>query len=136
MADITEERKVKYNFLGRSGLKVSNICLGTLTFGQHPKGRPGQSDEDLAHKILDRFVQWGGNFIDTADVYGQGNCENILGTWVERQTRDNLVIATKCRLNMGRNVNSVGLSRRHITQSIDDSLRRLHTDYVDLYQVK
>lgn len=134
MAEIVEKSKAKYNYLGKSGIQVSNICLGTMTFGENPRGRPGQSDEELAHKILDRFVEWGGNLIDTADFYGFGNSEKILGTWLERQTRENLVIATKCRLNMERNVNSNGLSRRHIIQSVEDSLRRLRTDYIDLYQ--
>ncbi|GFO43571.1 norsolorinic acid reductase-like [Plakobranchus ocellatus] len=84
MADISEKSKVKYNFVGKSGLKVSNICLGTLTFGESPQGRPGQSDEILSHQILDRFAAYGGNFIDTADIYVQGISEKILGTWLER----------------------------------------------------
>ncbi|BFZ18593.1 hypothetical protein BsWGS_21632 [Bradybaena similaris] len=134
---IPKENKVTYNFLGRSGLKVSNICLGCATFGEVTWGWPGQSDEDAAHAIINRFVEWGGNFLDTADVYARGVSEQYIGTWLERQTRDNFVIATKCRGNMGtdQNVNNVGLSRRHITESIDRSLQRLHTDFVDLYQI-
>ncbi|RUS82278.1 hypothetical protein EGW08_009956, partial [Elysia chlorotica] len=97
-------------------------------------GRPGQCDESLTHQLLDRYAAWGGNFLDTADVYGTGNSETVVGTWLERQKREDFVVATKCRGNMGYNVNSVGLSRRHITKSIEDSLRRLHTDYVDVYQ--
>ncbi|CAG5134021.1 unnamed protein product, partial [Candidula unifasciata] len=99
-------------------------------------GRPGQSDEDLSHQIINRYVEWGGNFLDTADVYGRGNSETIIGKWLETQPRDKYVIATKCRVNMGteENINNVGLSRRHITESIDRSLKRLHTDFVDLYQ--
>ncbi|GFR89164.1 4-deoxy-L-erythro-5-hexoseulose uronic acid reductase [Elysia marginata] len=108
--------------------------LTPIITGYQQMGWPGQSDESLAHNIMDRFVQWGGNFIDTADAYGAGISETIIGNWLDKQTRENLVVATKCRFPMGRNVNSVGLSRRHITQSIDDSLRRLRTDYVDLYQ--
>ncbi|CAG5121737.1 unnamed protein product [Candidula unifasciata] len=133
---IPEERKVVYKFLGSSGIKVSNICLGSTTFGEGPIGLPGQTDEDTSHEILQRFSDWGGNFIDTADHYGFGNSETIIGKWLERQTRDKFVIATKCRFNMGteHNVNNVGLSRRHITESIDRSLQRLHTDFVDLYQ--
>ncbi|KAK3750660.1 hypothetical protein RRG08_005512 [Elysia crispata] len=134
MAEIAEESKVKYTFLGKSGLKVSNICLGTMTFGENNNGRPGQCDESLTHQILDRYSAWGGNFLDTADVYGLGNSEKVVGTWLQRQKREDFVVATKCRGNMGYNVNSVGLSRRHITKSIDDSLQRLHTDYVDVYQ--
>ncbi|KAK3788246.1 hypothetical protein RRG08_029042 [Elysia crispata] len=134
MAAIPEDSKVKYNFLGKSGLKVSNICLGTMTFGENMWGNPGQSDEAMAHQILDRFAAYGGNFLDTADIYGPENSESIIGTWLERQTRENFVVATKCRVNMNQNVNSVGLSRRHITNSIDGSLGRLRTDYVDVYQ--
>ncbi|CAL1534393.1 unnamed protein product [Lymnaea stagnalis] len=136
MTSISPLQKLGYVFLGRSGLKVSNLCLGTMTFGESHLGSPGQSNEAESHKILNRFVEWGGNFIDTADVYGTGRSEEIIGTWLEKQTRENLVIATKVRINMGteKNVNNVGLSRRHITASIDKSLRRLRTDYVDLYQ--
>ncbi|CAG5121734.1 unnamed protein product [Candidula unifasciata] len=135
-AKIPESSKTPYVFLGRSGLKVSNISLGTMTFGENQFGRPGQSDEDLSHQIINRYVEWGGNFLDTANVYGYGNSESIIGKWLEKQPRDNFVIATKCRFGMDleKNVNSVGLSRRHITESIDKSLQRLHTDFVDLYQ--
>ncbi|GFO20970.1 4-deoxy-l-erythro-5-hexoseulose uronic acid reductase [Plakobranchus ocellatus] len=136
MAEISENSKVKYNFVGKSGLKVSNICLGTLTFGESPVGRPGQSDEIFSHQILDRFAAYGGNFIDTADIYARGTSENILGTWLERQPRENFVVATKCRFRMGLegNKNAIGLSRRHITSAIENSLKRLRTDYVDIYQ--
>ncbi|CAG5121736.1 unnamed protein product [Candidula unifasciata] len=134
-AKISKESKTPYVFLGRSGVKVSNITLGTVTFGEH-QGRPGQSDEDAAHQIINRYVEWGGNFLDTADMYGLGNSETIIGKWLETQPRDKYIIATKCRCGMDleNNVNSVGLSRRHITESIDKSLQRLHTDFVDLYQ--
>uniref|UniRef100_A0A0B7BGH6 NADP-dependent oxidoreductase domain-containing protein n=1 Tax=Arion vulgaris TaxID=1028688 RepID=A0A0B7BGH6_9EUPU len=133
---ISESSKTPYNFLGRSGLKVSNISLGTMTFGENQFGRPGNSDEDESHQILNRYVEWGGNFLDTADIYGLGVSEGVIGRWLEKQPRDKFVIATKCRGNMGvgENVNNVGLSRRHITESIDRSLQRLHTDFVDLYQ--
>ncbi|GFO26584.1 4-deoxy-l-erythro-5-hexoseulose uronic acid reductase [Plakobranchus ocellatus] len=136
MADISEESKVKYTFVGKSGLKVSNICLGTMTFGDNQMDRPGQTDESLSHQIIDRFAAYGGNFIDTADIYGRGNSEKIVGTWLEKQPRENFVVATKCRFNMdpAGNKNAVGLSRRHITSSIENSLKRLHTDYVDIYQ--
>ncbi|GFN81175.1 4-deoxy-l-erythro-5-hexoseulose uronic acid reductase, partial [Plakobranchus ocellatus] len=97
---------------------------------------PGQADESLSHQIIDRFAAYGGNFLDTADIYGLGNSEKIIGTWFEKQARENFVVATKCRGNMGPedNKNSVGLSRRHITSSIENSLKRLRTDYVDIYQ--
>ncbi|BFZ18590.1 hypothetical protein BsWGS_21628 [Bradybaena similaris] len=133
---VPEDMKTPYVFLGPSGIKVSNICLGTWTFGENRFGRPGQTDEQASHEIIKRYVEWGGNFLDTADMYGQGESETIVGKWLETQPRDKFVIATKCRGNMGtdQNVNNVGLSRRHITESIDRSLQRLHTDFVDLYQ--
>ncbi|KAK6968082.1 hypothetical protein BgiMline_027939, partial [Biomphalaria glabrata] len=134
--EVSLDNKLPSVFLGQSGLKVSNLCLGTMTFGESQTGRIGQSDEDLSHQIINRFVERGGNFFDTANVYGRGTSENILGKWLERQTRDNFIIATKVRSNMGveNNPNNVGLSRKHITSSIDASLGRLRTDYVDLYQ--
>ncbi|BFZ18588.1 hypothetical protein BsWGS_21624 [Bradybaena similaris] len=133
---IPDENKVSYQFLGRSGLKVSNLSLGCMTFGESHRGMPGQSDEDLSHQILNRYAEWGGNFLDTADVYGFGTSETIVGKWLETQPRDKFVVATKCRVDVGttENVNNVGLSRRHITESIDRSLKRLHTNFVDLYQ--
>ncbi|XP_035658770.1 1-deoxyxylulose-5-phosphate synthase YajO-like [Branchiostoma floridae] len=129
MADKTE-----YRFLGGSGLKVSNICLGTLTFGNWALF-PGQCDEAASHAILDRYVELGGNFIDTADIYAEGRSEETIGTWLEKQQREKFVVATKVRFNTSKDINSVGLSRHHIMQSIDDSLRRLRTAYVDLYQI-
>lgn len=133
MGEIKEDQKVKYSFLGKSGLRVSNVCFGARTFGELLEKR-SQCDESQAHKLLDRYLEWGGNLIDTADVYGLGNSETIVGSWLQKQSREDVVISTKVCFPMGRNENSVGLSRRHITQSIDDSLRRLQTDYVDLYQ--
>ncbi|BFZ05483.1 hypothetical protein BsWGS_08522 [Bradybaena similaris] len=133
---VPEERKLTYAFLGRSGLKVSNICLGCMTFGASTWGVPGHCDENQSHEILNRFEEWGGNFLDTADIYGRGMSEEIVGRWLETKPRDKFVVATKCRANMGleQNANNVGLSRRHITESIDGSLRRLRTNFVDLYQ--
>ncbi|CAG5127533.1 unnamed protein product, partial [Candidula unifasciata] len=133
---IPEGSKTPYVFLGKSGLKVSNITLGTMTFGENQFGRPGNTDEAQSHEIINRYVEWGGNFLDTADVYGMGISESIVGRWLETQPRDKFVIATKCRFDVGteNNINNVGLSRRHITESIDRSLQRLHTDFVDLYQ--
>ena len=84
--------KMIYNYLGNSGLKVSNICLGTMSFGQGEGMRPGQADEELSHRIMDRFVELGGNFFDTADIYPipvTGVSESILGTWLQKhQNRD------------------------------------------------
>ncbi|RUS83237.1 hypothetical protein EGW08_009001 [Elysia chlorotica] len=136
-SDIPKERKVIYNFVGSSGLRVSNICLGCMTFGKTKyMNAPTQQNEDSSHQIMDRFVQWGGNFFDTADIYGPLYSEQIVGRWLERRERDNVVVATKCNFPVGvsQNRNSVGLSRRHVTASIRASLERLHTNYVDLYQ--
>lgn len=118
---------MEYRFFGKSGLKVSALALGAMTFGR-------ELDEAESHAILDHFVEAGGNFIDTADVYSQGGSETIIGTWLKKQNRDDLVIATKVRYGMG-GVNKIGLSRKHIIASVDASLRRLQTDYIDLYQV-
>jgi aryl-alcohol dehydrogenase-like predicted oxidoreductase len=134
---IPEENKVAYNFLGGTGLKVSNISLGCATFGKDEWGWPDQADEDVAHQIINRYVEWGGNFLDTADMYSLGGSEHILGKWLEKHHRDNYIIATKSGQSMSveQNINNTGLSRRHITESIDGSLKRLHTDFVDLYQI-
>ncbi|XP_025113690.1 uncharacterized protein LOC112575844 isoform X3 [Pomacea canaliculata] len=132
---IPDQEKCHYNYLGRSGLKVSNICLGAMTFGQTPASQ-GNLTEEASYAIIDRYVQWGGNFIDTADVYGKGASETVVGSWLAKQERENFVVATKVRAVMDdKNPNLVGSSRRHITSSIDKSLRRLQTDYVDLYQL-
>ncbi|XP_070537859.1 1-deoxyxylulose-5-phosphate synthase YajO-like [Ptychodera flava] len=129
--------RMRYNYLGKSGLKVSNICLGTLTFGENKFGRPGQCDENLSHQILDRFVECGGNYIDTSDNYQDGMSETYVGSWLQaRQNRDNMVVATKCRFNTKPgDPNGVGLGRKHILWSVEQSLKRLQTDYIDLYQI-
>ncbi|KAH9488527.1 hypothetical protein Btru_062172 [Bulinus truncatus] len=133
---VPKENQLPQVFLGNTGLKVSNLCLGTMTFGESFFPTPGQCDEATSHQLINRYVEWGGNFLDTADIYGRGNSEKIVGSWLQRQTRENFVIATKVRFTMGteKNANNVGLSRRHITASIDNSLSRLCTNYVDLYQ--
>lgn len=119
--------------LGSTGLKVSEICLGTMTFGH-------QCDEPTAFAILDKAAGQGVNFLDTADAYPvpptpetAGRTEEIVGSWLEGR-RDNFVLATKCRIRVGPGPNDEGLSRRHILKAAEDSLRRLRTDYVDLYQ--
>ena len=114
--------------MGRTGLKVSELCLGAMTFGR-------ESSEDLSNDMLNRFVEAGGNFIDTADVYSRGISEEILGRWLAGPRRDDLVIATKVRFPMGDQPNDVGLGRKHILAGVEASLRRLNTDYIDLYQV-
>jgi aryl-alcohol dehydrogenase-like predicted oxidoreductase len=117
-----------YRFLGRTGTKVSEVCLGAMTLGR-------EADEPTSVKMLDVFAEHGGNFVDTADVYGPGTSEEVLGRWLARQDRDQWVIATKVRFPSAGGVNDVGLGRKHIIASIDASLRRLQTDYVDLYQI-
>ncbi|ACY19006.1 aldo/keto reductase [Haliangium ochraceum] len=117
-----------YRYLGNSGLKVSELCLGAMTFGR-------ESDEPTSRVLLDRFVDAGGNFLDTADVYSHGASEEILGRWLRGRARHDLVVATKVRFAMGAGPNDVGLSRNHIRTSVEASLRRLGTDYIDLYQI-
>lgn len=124
---------MKTRRLGRTGLKVSEICLGTMTFGH-------QCDEKTSFAIMDRAADGGVDFIDTADVYPvppspetAGRSEDIVGAWL-RGKRDRFVLATKCRARTGHGPNDEGLSRRHILRSVEGSLRRLGTDYIDLYQ--
>ncbi|WP_020576653.1 aldo/keto reductase [Actinopolymorpha alba] len=119
---------MKYRFLGRTGLKVSELCLGAMTFG-------GQTDEETSHQMLDRFVEAGGTFIDTADVYSQGISEEVLGRWLKTRNRDDLVIATKAYGGMGPGPNDSGNGRKHVLTAVEASLRRLGTDYIDLYQM-
>ncbi|MFG2596408.1 aldo/keto reductase [Streptomyces sp. NPDC048462] len=118
---------MKQRFLGRSGLRVSELCLGTMTFGQ-------DTDEAGAHRVLDAFTEAGGTFIDTADVYHQGVSEEIVGRWLKGRTRDDLVVATKVFGTTGEAPNAGGLSRKHILSAVEASLRRLGTDHIDLYQ--
>jgi aryl-alcohol dehydrogenase-like predicted oxidoreductase len=119
---------VEYRYLGRTGLKVSELCLGAMTFGR-------ESSEEDSFRMMDSFVDAGGNFIDTANVYTHGISEKIVGRWLKEKNRDQLVIATKVRWRMGDGPNDVGLSRKHILANAEASLRRLGTDYIDLYQI-
>jgi aryl-alcohol dehydrogenase (NADP+) len=120
---------VEYRTLGSTGTVVSVWCLGTMTFGN-------ESDEAVSHAQLARFVEVGGNFVDTADVYSKGRSEEIIGRWLARRAgvRDRLVIATKGRFPMGDGPNDAGLSRVSLSRALDASLRRLGVDAVDLYQ--
>jgi aryl-alcohol dehydrogenase (NADP+) len=120
--------------LGRTGLSVSRLCLGTMTFGL-------QCEEPLSHAILDKAAEGGIDFLDTADVYplgGGGNTvgrtEEIVGNWLEGKRHD-YILATKCVGRTGRRHWDQGMSRKHILDAIDASLKRLKTDYVDLYQL-
>jgi aryl-alcohol dehydrogenase-like predicted oxidoreductase len=121
---------VDYLTLGNSGLKVSRACLGAMNFGTSPEA---PCDEDEARRIIDAFLDGGHNFIDTANVYTGGQSEEIVGRAVGAK-RDSVVIATKGRGLQGPGPNDSGTSRGHLTRALDASLRRLGTDYVDLYQ--
>ena len=119
---------MEYRFLGNTGLRVSQLEMGVQTFGWG-------ADEKTAHAMADLFVEAGGNFFDTADSYNQGVSESMLGSWLKaRGNRQSLIIATKVFFPTGDGTNESGLSRKHIFQSVDDSLRRLQTDHIDLYQ--
>lgn len=121
----------QYQLLGRSGLRVSRLALGTMTFGQQPWG----CDDRTAAAILDRYLDWGGNLIDTADHYAGGEGERMLGAMIaQRSARDRLVIASKYTLGSGtKGANLVGNGRKTMMASLDASLRRLGTDHIDLY---
>jgi aryl-alcohol dehydrogenase-like predicted oxidoreductase len=120
---------MEYVRLGRSGLQVSRICLGTMTFG-------AGADEGMSFELMDRFMELGGTFLDTADQYTTGVSEQIVGRWIaERGVRDQVVLATKVHSPMGDGPNERGLSRIHIQRGVEDSLRRLQTDVIDLYQI-
>ncbi len=124
---------MEYRTLGRSGCAVSSLCLGTMTFGV-------ETDEQGAHQQLDRFIEAGGNLVDTADVYGDGRSEEIIGRWFASRPADvtePVVLATKGRFASGQDdsPNGAGLSARHLTRALDASLHRLGLKSVDLYQV-
>jgi len=121
---------MEYRTLGGSGAVVSTYALGTMTFG-------AEANEASSHAILDDYFAAGGNFIDTADVYSTGVSEEIIGRWLAKrpELRDQAVIATKGRFPMGTAPNDVGTSRRHLTRALDDSLRRLGVEQIDLYQL-
>ncbi|OWV70578.1 dehydratase [Rhizobium sp. R634] len=119
-----------YRKLGPSGTVVTAYCLGTMTFG-------AEADETASHKLLDDYFAWGGNFIDTADVYSAGKSEEIIGRWLKARPTEarQAIVATKGRFPMGNGPNDIGLSRRHLGQALEDSLRRLGLEQIDLYQM-
>jgi aryl-alcohol dehydrogenase-like predicted oxidoreductase len=128
---------MEYRKLGRTGLKVSELCLGTMTF-------LWSSDEKTSFDVQSAFMAAGGNFFDTADVYSRwvpgnpgGTAEAVMGKWLKQSghTRDQVIWATKGRSPMGDGPNDAGASRVHLMKALDDSLRRMQTDYVDLYQI-
>ncbi|MBX0291166.1 aldo/keto reductase [Hymenobacter sp. HSC-4F20] len=128
---------MKYNLLGNTGLKVSELCLGTMTFGGRGWAAAiGSLDQQAVDELVKRSIDAGINFIDTANVYSEGLSEELTGQSLHNLgiSRHDVVLATKVRGKMGEGPNDVGLTRKHIFQQVDDSLRRLKTDYIDLYQ--
>lgn len=121
---------MQYRTLGHSGTAVTDLTLGTMTFGH-------EASEEASRAILDAFVAAGGNFIDTADVYTQGVSEEIVGRWLAAHPTEaeQVVIATKGRFPMGDGPNDLGLSRRHLSRALDASLERLGVETIDLYQM-
>src|ERR1043165_4749801 len=115
---------MKYRYLGRSGLLVSRLCLGTMTFGNTQWG----CDQEGSSAIVKRFIEGGGNFIDTANMYSGGESEKILGVALKDHSRDDLVIATKCWFPTNAAPTSRGLSRKHIVEACEKSLKRLGMD--------
>ena len=125
---------MQYTRLGRTGLKVSRLCLGTMNFG-------AGADEAASFAMMDRAVAGGINFFDTANIYSQwidghsgGESETVIGKWLQSKNRRDIIIASKVRGRMWDGPNGEGLSRQHILHAVEDSLRRLQTDYIDLYQ--
>jgi aryl-alcohol dehydrogenase (NADP+) len=120
---------MEFRRLGSTGTIVSAQCLGTMTFG-------AESNEEVSHAQLDRFVEAGGNFVDSANVYSRGVSEEIIGRWLAKRSgvRDQLVIATKGRFAMGDSPNDAGLTRTNLSRALDASLRRLGVETIDLYQ--
>lgn len=129
---------MKYNLLGNTGLKVSELCLGTMTFGGRGMWTAiGTLPQDQVNTLVKQAVDGGINFIDTANVYSEGLSEQMTGKAIRDLglKRDDLVIATKVRGSMGEGPNNSGLSRKHILQQAEESLKRLNMDYIDLYQI-
>jgi aryl-alcohol dehydrogenase-like predicted oxidoreductase len=127
---------MEYTNLGSTGLKVSRICLGCMTYGDK-SWRQWVLEEKESRPFIQQALEQGINFFDTADIYSVGASEEVLGRALKDfgPSRDKVVIATKVHFPMGDDLNQRGLSRKHILHAIDDSLRRLGTDYVDLYQI-
>ena len=119
---------MEYRKLGNSGTVVSAYCLGTMTFG-------AESDEATSFELLDHYVEAGGNFVDTANVYSAGTSEEIIGRWLKNKQLRDLVITTKGRFPMGDGPNHLGLSRKNLREALDASLKRLQIEHIDLYQM-
>jgi len=118
---------MEYRSLGRTGVQVSQICLGTMMFGQ-------KTDKAESIRIIDHSLSRGVNFVDTANVYGANESERIVGEALAAEgKRRNVILATKFYFPQGKDLNARGLSRRHLIEACDDSLKRLRTDWIDLY---
>lgn len=124
------EMIMKHRVLGRTGVKVHPVCLGTMNFG-------GRSSPEESHAILDRYVADGGNFIDTANVYNDGKSESIIGDWLTSGggVRDQIVLSTKVHGRRSDHINDAGNHRWHIVREVEESLKRLKTDRIDLYHI-
>jgi 1-deoxyxylulose-5-phosphate synthase len=129
-----KENPMQYVNLGKTGMKVSRLCLGMMTYGSKT-WREWILTEEEAKPFVKKALDAGINFFDTADVYSTGESERVTGNLLKGVKRENIVVATKVRGQMSDDVNDVGLSRKHIMDSIDNSLKRLQMDYVDLYQI-
>jgi len=119
----------RYRLLGRTGVKVTPLCLGTMNFG-------GRTDAAESHRILDHYLELGGNFIDTANVYNDGRSEEVIGDWMRSTgARDRIVLSTKVHGRRSPHVNDAGNSRWHIVREVEQSLRRLKTERIDVYHI-
>src|SRR4051794_26203036 len=121
---------MEHRTLGRTGVEVSSLCLGAMMFGAW-----GETDHDESIRIIHRALDAGINFIDTADVYSRGESEQIVGKALANGRRDDVVLATKVHGSMGEDRNEAGNSRGGIRREVEASLRRLDTDWIDLYQI-
>ncbi len=127
---------MEYIRFGNTGMKVSKLCLGTMTYGKPTERWQWALNEEQSRPFIKKALELGINFFDTADVYSYGTSEEVLGAALKDfAKRDDVVIATKVFNQMSQEPNAGGLSRKHIMSSIDASLRRLKTDYVDIYQI-
>jgi aryl-alcohol dehydrogenase-like predicted oxidoreductase len=132
---MSKDARMEHRQLGASGLRVPVLCLGTMTFGGRDRfSLVGSTDVAAARRQIDMCLDAGVNFIDTADVYSDGLSEEIVGEVVAGR-RDEIILATKARMPMGEGENDAGLSRHYLIRAVEASLRRLGTDYIDLYQV-
>jgi aryl-alcohol dehydrogenase-like predicted oxidoreductase len=120
---------MNYRVLGRTGVKVTPLCLGTMNFG-------GRSDEKESRQVLDAYIELGGNFIDTANVYNDGRSEQVIGQWLkERGLRDKIVLSTKVHGRRSPHINDAGNHRWHIVREVEQSLKRLQTERIDVYHI-